>query len=255
MSNTEQPSTNQWRLIDSGHLGPAANMALDEALFASSSHVPTLRFYGWNPAAVSLGYFQKFEDFHPEPARSLGAVIVRRSTGGGAILHDDELTYSVSGDLSRMPFVSDSVELYHRFHDVIIDALGALGVSARKKENAILASDDGPDKFCFAHSSSMDVVVDGRKLAGSAQRKRGSRVLMHGSVFLGPNRMVPLAASVGEAAGSKVSYEEFAALFRTSAEKVLGVRLEEGGFTAWEKENAKKIEAAKYGSDSWTRKR
>ncbi len=261
----------KWRLIDTGPGAPAWNMAVDEALFFLSKR-PALRLYAWNPPALSLGYFQKIDDFAPEPARTLGVEIVRRSTGGGAILHEDELTYSVAARMGDMPFARRSIapqslspakaggtlwnlDFYRTFHAVIISALGTLGVDAAERGDRVLASDEGPEEYCFAKSAAMDVVTGGRKIAGSAQRRRGDRLLMHGSIFLGPNRLGPMSASAAEFAGGNVSFEEFAVLFSESAREVLGISFEEEDLTAEEKEYAKKIGAEKYGADWWTKKR
>lgn len=229
-------------------------MAVDEVLFLHSS-IPALRIYGWNPPAISLGYFQRFSAFETERVKSLGVEIVRRATGGGAILHEDELTYSMAADLKDMPFAKTNADAYRVFHEVIIAALGGFGIGASERGGQKLESDGGPAEYCFAKSASMDVVAGGRKIAGSAQRRRGNRILMHGSIFLGPNRLVPEAASASALAGRKVSYAEFAAAFVTCAGKSLGVELKPDSLTNSEKSLASELAASKYSCTDWTGKK
>jgi len=248
------PDVKKWRLLDTGADAPAWNMAVDEVLFLHSQN-PALRTYGWNPPAVSLGYFQNFSAFESEKIKKLGVEIVRRATGGGAILHEDELTYSMAADMGDMPFAETNTDAYRVFHEIIIAALAGFGISASERGGMKLESDGGPAEYCFAKSASMDVVADGRKIAGSAQRRRGNRILMHGSIFLGPNRLVPEAASVSSLAGRRIGYEEFAVAFVSRARKNLGVEMISDMLTETEKKIAVEIASGKYSSGEWTRKK
>ena len=158
------------------------NMAVDEALLGSalSRDVCTLRFYGWSEPTVSCGYFQK-------PADALAGSefealpVVRRLSGGGAILHHHELTYSVavpkSHDLARQPY-----QLYGEVHRAMIDVLAKRGVDASLRGDT---PGETADHFlCFARSDPNDVLLGGHKILGSAQRRRRGAILQHGSLVL-----------------------------------------------------------------------
>ena len=173
-------------LIDPPLDGPT-NMARDEALLdaaAAGECAAALRCYRWSEPTVSLGYFQPYAEFE-----SCSAVrqfpVVRRTTGGGAILHDRELTYSLAVP-SGHPLLSDgATSLYCRMHDAIIAVVRALGVQAECR-GSVLPDDPGRDEpfFCFERAHALDIVVGERKLAGSAQRRTANAVLQHGSILL-----------------------------------------------------------------------
>lgn len=169
------------RVIDDP-AGPGAwNMALDEALLeclASGASGPALRFYGWSPPALSLGYSQSAEDVDFEACERLGVDVVRRPTGGRAVLHVAELTYSITA-----PAGSESVAAsYCRISRAIGRAIARLGVSASVEPGTSKAR----SADCFAVSTAADLVVDGRKIVGSAQVRRRGFLLQHGSIKLEP---------------------------------------------------------------------
>jgi len=173
-------------LIDPPLDGPT-NMARDEALLdaaAAGECATTLRCYRWSEPTVSLGYFQPYAEFEScSAAREYP--VVRRTTGGGAILHDRELTYCLAV-LSRHPLLSDgATSLYCRMHDAIIAVVRELGVQAERR-GSVLPDDADRDQpfFCFERAHALDVVVGERKLAGSAQRRTPNAVLQHGSIIL-----------------------------------------------------------------------
>jgi lipoate-protein ligase A len=181
-----------WRFIRSGKCSPAYNMAVDEAILMLHSEgkvPPTLRFYGWNPATLSIGYFQKADeevDFAALAAQGLG--FVRRPTGGRAVLHDQELTYSmiVSEDYPGMP--RSVTEAYRVLSEGLLHGFRRLGLQA---EMVSLASEDDKLKYaaagsaaCFDSPSWYELVVEGRKVAGSAQVRQRGVVLQHGSILL-----------------------------------------------------------------------
>src|SRR5690554_343495 len=182
----------KWRFIRSGLCSPAYNMAVDEAVLTLHSEgkvPPTLRFYGWNPATLSIGYFQKADEevnFAELEAQGLG--FVRRPTGGRAVLHDQELTYSmiVSEDYPGMP--RSVTEAYRVLSEGLVHGFRRLGLQA---EMVSLASEDDKLKYaaagsaaCFDSPSWYELVVEGRKVAGSAQVRQKGVVLQHGSILL-----------------------------------------------------------------------
>lgn len=245
-----------WRFLNTGMNNGAWNMAVDEVLFCEP-HIPrpVLRFYGWEVGTLSLGYFQKISDFEPDPIQTMDLPVVRRMTGGGAILHDDELTYSLVVERGQVSTDFRSETLYHTFHEIIAGALGKLGIEAEERGDASLTSDVGPEKYCFAKSVAIDVAADSAKIAGSAQRRHGSRLMMHGSIFLGPNRLVPASASASAVAGRVVTYEEFADAMLVCASEVLDVEFQGSEPNPNEIAQTVKLSEEKYSADSWTRKR
>jgi lipoate-protein ligase A len=158
-----------WRLLQTDYHNAYYNMGLDEALLESVSRgnsLPVLRLYGWKPSAVSLGYFQGFEEeVDAEACARLGVDIVRRISGGGAVFHDREITYSLIMPLDH-PLAGNSIlESYEKFCSGIVTALGFLGIEAS-----------------FAPIN--DILAGGRKVSGNAQTRRQGCVLQHGTVLL-----------------------------------------------------------------------
>jgi lipoate-protein ligase A len=191
-----EPNTGRW------------NMAVDEALLDSaiSSNVSTLRWYRWREPTISLGYFQKLADASNEPGLS-PLPVVRRITGGGAILHDDELTYSVAIPSTQRLFAQPE-ELYDIVHSSLILGLNKLGYPAQRRGQTpkqsgepfigsrLSACDsigdprrqagslpDAEPFLCFARQDSHDVTLNGHKIIGSAQRRRRGAILQHGSLI------------------------------------------------------------------------
>ena len=180
---------NAWRLIDSGPGSGHWNLALDEAIFQSvrtGASPPTLRLYRWSAPALSIGYAQDRErDINRDACRARGIEVIRRVTGGRAVLHDAEVTYSVSAPAGLPGFGTGLGEAYRRVAEGLIAGLRLLGVRA-----AVAAP--GPRKpsrppgqaACFATTARHEIAVEGRKLVGSAQRREGGAFLQHGSILL-----------------------------------------------------------------------
>ena len=162
----------------------AWNMALDEALLesAKSDGLASLRFYSWREPTLSLGYFQTHADRTGHRA-SAGCRLVRRASGGGAILHDREITYSIALPQSH-PAAARADTLYQALHQSLIEVLAEFGVQAAFAE-AAPASRATPQPFlCFQRHTAGDVLVGSHKVAGSAQRRHQRAVLQHGSVII-----------------------------------------------------------------------
>lgn len=177
----------QWRvIIDDQPRSGAANMALDQALAeaAAAGDAPaTLRFYRWHPPAVSLGRHQPIGDIDAEVVQQLGYEIVRRPTGGRAILHTDELTYAITAAADE-PRVSGSLmDAYLRLSNALLSGLQLVGLNADKAAGNVRA---GPNvsAACFEVPSAYEITAHGRKLIGSAQSRRAGYVLQHGSLPL-----------------------------------------------------------------------
>jgi len=171
-----------WRLVTTWEGAPGFNMALDEAFLLAPEPRPTLRFYTWSPDTLSLGYFQRWAEIR---GKDVAGAIVRRVTGGGAIHHTAELTYSIAADATHPLFRGEVRASYARIHDALAVGLARLGVHAARRGTRAVASDDPASTMCFHHSTDLDLVWDGAKGVGSAQRRTHGRVLHHGSIKLG----------------------------------------------------------------------
>lgn len=165
--------------------GPT-NMARDEHLLHSDTRKPAcLRLYQWTPATISLGYFQRFTAVAELPKPLCDLPIVRRATGGGAILHDREITYCLTLHEDLPLAARAPVELYRLVHKCWADAIAADGPALQlaPDEFAFPSPRTGPF-FCFEKPGKTDLLLDGAKVLGSAQRRIPGRVLQHGSLLL-----------------------------------------------------------------------
>ncbi|MDQ0218345.1 lipoate--protein ligase family protein [Peribacillus cavernae] len=181
-----------WAYIDSGNCSPSFNMAMDEALLNWHSNgriPPIIRFYGWDPATLSIGYFQKAEkEINLEEVKKQGAGFVRRPTGGRAVLHEHELTYSVivNEEYPNMP--KNVTEAYRVISEGILRGFKNLGLDAYfavpKTDNEKAALREPRSSVCFDAPSWYELVVEGRKVAGSAQTRQKGVILQHGSILL-----------------------------------------------------------------------
>ncbi|MFW5984764.1 MAG: lipoate--protein ligase family protein [Halanaerobiaceae bacterium] len=177
----------KWRLLNTGKKDAYYNMALDEAVMQTHREgivPPTVRFYEWSPPGLSFGYFQRISrKIDKEKCRQKNIDPVRRLTGGRTILHDDELTYSIvlREDTEFLP--ESIVNSYKLISRGIVRALGSLGVEAEMME--VKEGQKSPGGFsaaCFDAPSRCEVVVEGKKLVGSAQTRREGVILQHGSI-------------------------------------------------------------------------
>ena len=249
------------RLIVDPPADGAWNMAVDEALLADAADrgLATLRFYQWNPATVSLGYFQRYDE-RPVHAASSKAPVVRRLSGGGALVHDRELTYSLALPASH-PLARRSPELYAVAHEAFIAALAEQGVVARMVGGAP-CDQGGEDFLCFARRTPADVVLRPRraaepapKILGSAQRRRRGAVLQHGGVLLGASPLAPELVGLSEAAGVEIQtatcMERVAALLGGR----LGLAVHPQPLDDLARASARRLAAERYDSAAWTRRR
>ncbi len=185
---------------------PAAglwNMAVDEALLESAVEggPATVRWYRWDQATVSIGYFQSYDEARGEP-RFRALPIVRRLSGGGAIVHHHELTYSCALP-PRHALARDARQLYTLVHERVIDVLAAWGFQAARRGTADRAR--GKEFLCFGRADDFDVVMNGQKVLGSAQRRRKGAVLQHGSLVLRRSEWAPEFPGVFDCAAHSVS--------------------------------------------------
>ena len=174
-----------WRLIDSGPCDAFYNMALDEAIATEvrmGSASPTLRLYGWDRASVTLGCFQKTSDIDTDYCQFQGIPIVRRPTGGRAILHGDELTYSFSAKTDRGPFSHGLLDSYKKISTAFSIAFRKIGLKAGPKKEREKGSVLSRSPLCFQSSSFGEILIENKKLVGSAQKRWDNGLLQHGSI-------------------------------------------------------------------------
>ncbi|MFQ5749089.1 MAG: biotin/lipoate A/B protein ligase family protein [Planctomycetota bacterium] len=184
------------RRLDDPPLAGAENMARDEALLELRTS-PTLRFYSWMQPTLSLGYFQKAAALPLAAVRDRGGEVVRRPTGGKAILHENELTYALCVP-EVGPLAGGPARAMRALHAVLAGELSRqLGRKVVLRGRSRLRSDEAGSPWCFLDSSPLDLACRGRKLLGSAARRRNGWILFHGSLPLQPARETPGTASFG----------------------------------------------------------
>lgn len=281
----------EWRLIKDSYHNGFINMAVDEAIMIAHKNglvPPTIRFYQWSPPAVSLGYFQDLKkEINVKVCQDIGIDIVRRPTGGKAVLHDQELTYSFIIK-ENDPLVNDSIlETYKKISGGIIRGLSYLGIKAElvplrgKLENHLLGRSDKArihhldfKSICFSVPSQYEVQVEGKKIVGSAQVRKGGVVLQHGSlliklekdklfsVFNFPSVQIReklkskfKATSLEEILKRKIDFSELSNILPRGFEEEFGVRLVESKLTEPEENIFKDLLENKYLTYEWNYKR
>ncbi len=264
-----QDLTPAWRLLIDPDGDGATNMATDEALLDAylspqgRDAPPTLRLYGWSPATLSLGKGQEARGSHdPAYLAAQGLGLVRRPTGGQAVLHERERTYCLVGRLDRPPFDAGVLATYESIADALRGGLESLSIeTSTAPQLPARASDRGP--VCFNVASSHELLHRGRKLVGSAQMRRRQAFLQHGSIPLRANAQRLGAAIGSQADASRIAglsdalgYEPpIAALDEAliaGFERRFGIELVPGGQTPWERQRIEGLRCWKYLSTCWT---
>jgi lipoate-protein ligase A len=264
------PAPQTWRIIDTGPLDGPANMAIDEALLASfaadSAALPVLRLYGWQPPALSLGRYQRtLEVLDLDRCTAAGVPIVRRITGGGVIWHTHELTYSLACSPRHLPdglsvkasFRTLTSFLHSFYHSLGLPAAWAVDTDPN---HAALGERTA---FCFAGRESYDIIMNGRKIGGNAQRRLKDAIFQHGSIPLvnrieegigylrqRPAGMAAATTSLAEE-GVTAEREALVPLLVTAFRKAMGVELREDTLTTAERALAERLLAEKYRDAEW----
>lgn len=249
-------------LVDAPSSG-AWNMAVDEVLLdeAAAKGMSTLRFYNWSSPTVSLGYFQQFQDVQPNSAWH-GCPVVRRLTGGGAIVHDREITYSLAVGAAQS-WAREPERLYVHIHGALVRAMQPLGIAAvcvpfsENRATAALrnrrpASRGGDPFLCFHRRGPGDVIVDGIKVAGSAQRHRRGAVLQHGSLLLKRANAAPDLPGIECLCGVRLDWNQWVELWSAAIASELGLALEPQPLNAALKSSAYALVQSRYASAGWT---
>jgi lipoate-protein ligase A len=267
----------QWRLINDSLAAGAWNMAVDEAIMravAAKRQLPTLRFYGWQPACLSLGYGQRASDMNPVTLAAHGWHCVRRTTGGRAILHTDEMTYSLTVPLDDVLAQGDVMESYRLISRGLLAGLQLLG--AQPQSEPMPAGVKAVDPVCFETPSHYEITVQGKKLIGSAQARRGAGLLQHGTLPLTGDiaricdalvyesvaareaskaHVRERAITLEDALGREVSWDEAVGEMMRGFSGTFDVELVGGRLSPEEQAEAKRLEAEIYGAESWTLRR
>jgi lipoate-protein ligase A len=264
-----------WRLIISEPMRGHENMALDEAILESvgkGDAPPTLRLYAWEPPCLSLGYAQSMDDVDPERLRASGWEVVRRPTGGRAILHADEVTYSIALPIDH-PHASGSIlDSYRHLSKGLVAGLKLLGVdvSVQAPGGATESPNDNP--VCFEVPSPYEITAAGKKLLGSAQVRRRTALLQHGTLPLcgditritrvlryadegersaAAKQVAHRAITVEDAAGRIVSWDEAVHAIAQGFSDALKVRFHRDDPSPIETECARALAMSHYQSNKW----
>ncbi len=268
-----------WRLIVSSSGRGAWNMALDEAILesvGSGDSLPTLRFYGWNPACLSIGYAQSISDIDFESIQQRQWDVVRRPTGGKAICHFDEFTYSVIAPHGEPRLAGDVLHSYRNVAQALLMGLHLLGIPAISLPEYSTGGgmrDTGP--ICFEVPSKYEITINNRKIIGSAQARKKAGILQHGSLPLngdgleivhvlrfepGKSRkdaskhLSQRATTASKELHREVSWDEVANAFEISFSQALNICLINADPTHQEENRAEILVLDKYDNESWTKR-
>jgi len=251
---------NEWRLLKTGFNDAFTNMAIDEAIEELHHKIgkPTVRFYGWKPSAISIGYFQSMkEEVDAEKCKELGVDVIRRITGGGAVYHDEEVTYSFICSEESGIVPKNILESYKKICNSLILGFGNLNLEAQ-----------------FVPLN--DIIVNGKKISGNAQTRRNRNVLQHGtiltevdvdkmfSMLLVPNEKIKgkliegikqRVTSIKDQAGRTVEFQEVVDSMAKGFEENFEVKLVKEELTKEEAELAGKIREERFSKKEWNYKR
>lgn len=266
-----------WRLIISPPSHGAWNMAVDEAILEAVVQrdvPPTLRLYAWQPPCLSLGHAQPWADVDLKRLATFGWDLVRRPTGGRAILHTDELTYAVISPQEEPRLMGGVLESYRRLSQALLEALNLLSLPAQAQPMAA-SEENGNAKgpVCFEVPSNYEITVNGKKLLGSAQARKQGGILQHGTLPLWGDltritqalhyenesqgersaaRLKERATTVEEILGYRPTWEVAARAFISAFEQELALELEPAELSAAEQGRAMELVGEKYGNPIWT---
>ena len=261
----------QWRFIHSGFCHPFTNMAIDEAILIMHGlgrTPPTLRLYGWRPPAFSLGYFQSAKEaLNLEKCRKHGVLFVRRITGGGIIFHDDELSYSLTCFRDEIKVFGPVKETFIKICSFLLNAYRKLGLKPhflREIKRFELKKSD----FCSASYQDYDIVIDGKKIGGNAQKRKKDLIFQHGSIPLslkidtflpflknGPENLKERVYSLEDVLERKITFMELSEIIRKSFEETFSIHLIRQDLTTEERELSIKLKDDKYSRLDWNLRR
>ena len=261
----------QCRFIDTGFRNAFENMAIDESILTYCK-IPTLRVYGWKPAAISIGYNQNAEkDINLDYCKKNNIEIVRRITGGKAVFHDKEITYSfiLPENNNLIPFEIN--ESYKIIANALIIALKKIGVDADIKK----APDKIKTPICFNSANWYELLANSRKISGSAQKRFNGKILQHGPILINfdynknssifnsnngfdnilnlKNRITSLKNELKNS-NNKISYEKLKNAIKSGFKKNFGFEMIEDSLSSEEATLAEKLKKEKYSAEEWNYK-
>jgi lipoate-protein ligase A len=253
--------TEQWRLLQTGFNTAYKNMAIDKAILIVNSEnkvPPTVRLYGWVPPAISIGYFQSLtEEVDLDSCKKLGVDYVRRITGGGAVFHDKELTYSIVIPEEHPVIPKNILKSYGRICNALLHGLKQLGIKG-------------------AYAPINDILVDGKKISGNAQTRKANTVLQHGTILLDvdvnmmfsllkvPNEKIKdkliqdvkqRVTSIEHILGKQIRFKDVAEALKVGFEEEFHVELIQGILTKEEKTIAAQFEKECFSTTQWNHRR
>ncbi|KUO50710.1 MAG: hypothetical protein APF76_15545 [Desulfitibacter sp. BRH_c19] len=266
-----------WRLIDSNYNDGFYNMAVDEVLLSSvieGKSPPTIRFYRWQPATVTLGYFQDMDkEIETEICKKKGIQVVRRLTGGRAILHDNELTYSLTANEKEKQVSGSIIESYLKISQALVNGLNIYGVEV---EMMARPSKEKGSAACFDAPSWHEIVWNGRKLVGSAQTRKQGFLLQHGSLpfSLDVELLFQLlrisnaqvkerlkknfqqkAVSLEEITQKEVDYKKLVEALVQGFSQTFNIKVAWDDLSKEEKANAQELKETKYSQNAWNNRK
>lgn len=275
---------NKWYFINSGPCTPSFNMALDEALLDWHSNgeiPPIIRFYEWNPATLSIGYFQQaIRDINIEEVKRQQLGFVRRPTGGRAVLHDKELTYSIIVTESYPNMPQTVTEAYRVLSEGLLLGFQNLGLDAyfsvpdTEEKRADLKQPKSA--VCFDAPSWYELVVEGKKVAGSAQTRQKGVILQHGAILLDLDeekllsvfnfssetirekmrkKLPEKAVAINRLSSTPFTIDQCVEAFKEGFEKALQIELIPYELTTDQLLYVQQLEKTKYANDSWNYKK
>jgi len=251
-------------------------MAVDEAILEAvvqGISLPTLRLYEWHPPCLSIGYAQNSDEVDLDQLSSRGWLLVRRPTGGRAILHTDELTYSVIGPESDPRLSGTVLECYRKLAEALVHALKLLNIHAEIQETpSKQANPSQNNPICFEVPSNYEITTSNKKLLGSAQARKKGGVLQHGSLplhgdlsritqvlkypdeesrALAAKRLLERATTVEGILGYRISFEVAAQAFLNAFSQVLKIDFTFSELSTLEQDRAEQLMQEKYNHPSW----
>ena len=251
----------QWRLLKTNFSTAFTNMAVDRAVLVASSEgkvSPTVRFYGWEPSAISIGYFQSLEEeVDLDTCRKLGVDYVRRITGGGAVFHEEELTYSIVIPETHPQIPKNILKSYGRICGAVMKGLDNLGIESR-------------------YVPINDIITGGKKISGNAQTRKAKIVLQHGTVLTDvdvdkmfsvlkvPNEKIKdkliadvkqRVTSIKHVLGKEIRFEDVSEAMKRGFEEEFNVDLIEEPLSEEEKELTRKFEKECFSARDWNHRR
>ncbi len=267
---------NSWRLIISSPSSGSWNMAVDEAILTevvSKNVPPTLRLYSWHPYCLSIGHAQSISEVNTKFLIKKGWEMVRRPTGGRAILHADELTYSINAPIDDPHIQGGVIESYRHLSHCLLRALEFIGIKTYSKPKVEEERHLSKNPVCFQYPSDYEITFQGKKLIGSAQARKINGLLQHGAIPLfgdisriisalnyktdeekirAKRNLLMRATTLQAIMGHMISWKELVDAIVHSFEETLNIHFIYSSLSPNELNRAKTLQKEKYANEAWT---